>query len=91
MTGIFVNSGESCAAVLIVDGGYFWMDNFRQSLFTSNLYSPVVIQTDRKTVSKTFERFLSAILKTRLSSKDNQLVYRGPNSAEVEFHTTTPE
>ena len=88
---IFVDNGESYAAVKIVDGGYFWMDTLKRSLFTNNRYSPIVIQTGREAVYGTFDEFQSAILKAPLSYQDNQIVYKGPYSDEVSFHAMTPD
>lgn len=87
---IFVDNDESYAAVKIVEGGYFWMDTLRRSLFTNNPYSPIVIQTGRQADYPTFDAFQSAILNAHLSYRNQHLVYSGPNSAELSFQAMTP-
>jgi hypothetical protein len=48
-------------------------------------YSPIIIQTGRKTDYGSFENFQQAILAAPLKVEGRKLDYTGPNSARIEF------
>lgn len=82
---IFVHNDEAYAAVRVVLGDYYWRDLGRHELFANEKYSPIIIQTGRKAVYGSFEKFQKAILAAPLKVKGRILDYTGPNSARIEF------
>ena len=82
---VFADNHDAYAAVRIVKGGYYWNEPARHRLYLNDQYSPILIQTGRKAVYGSFEKFQQAILAAPLTLTENKLDYTGPNSSRIEF------
>ena len=81
---VFVSNDEAYVAVKIVKGGYDWKERARR-LKVKEKYSPIIIQTGRDVDYGSFAKFQEAILKAPYTLTKKRLVYKGPNSATIEF------
>lgn len=86
---VFVDNGEAYAAVNVVQGGAFWGDPIKRTLYPKDDYSPIIIQTGRKAEYGTFKAFQEAVLKALLELKEGRLTYLGPKSSKLEFFLAT--
>ena len=84
---VFADNQDAYAAVRIVKGGYYWNEPARHRLYLQDQYSPIVIQTGRKTVYGSFEKFQKAVLAAPLKLTEDVLDYTGPNCSRIEFFT----
>jgi len=82
---VFVNNHDAYVAVRVARGGYYWNEPARHRLYLNDAFSPIIIQTGRKAVYGTFEKFQTAILAAPLNLTDDKLDYTGPNSKRIEF------
>lgn len=82
---VFVDNDDAFAAVRIARGGCYWNEPARHVLYLEDQYSPILIQTGRKTVYESFEKFQEAILAAPITLTEDMLDYTGPNSKRIEF------
>jgi len=82
---VFADNGDAYAAVRIVKGGYYWNKPDHRRLYLEDQYSPILVQTGRRAVYGTFDKFQEAILAAPLTLTDDTLDYTGPNSSRIEF------
>jgi len=82
---VFADNHDAYAAVRIVRGGYYWKEPARHRLYLQDQYAPILIQTGRKAVYGSFQKFRQAILAAPLALTEDRLDYTGPNSVRIEF------
>ena len=82
---VFADNHDAYAAVRIVRGGHVWNEPARHRLYLQDQYSPIIIQTGRKAVYGSFEKFQKAILTAPLKLTEDLLDYAGPNASRIEF------
>jgi hypothetical protein len=82
---VFADNHNAYAAVRIIKGGYYWNEAARHRLYLNDQYSPILIQTGRKAVFGSFEKFQQAILAAPLNLTGDVVDYTGPNSSRIEF------
>lgn len=88
---VFVNNDEAYAAVRAVTGGHFWTDSIMRQMYLNDKYSPIIIQTGRRAVYGSFEKFHQAILAAPLKVDGRDVDYTGPHSDRIQFFGMTPE
>jgi hypothetical protein len=81
----FIENQQAYAAVRPARGGYYWAQPARRTMHLNDSYSPIIIQTGRKTDYGSFENFQQAILAAPLKITEDVLDYTGPNSSRIEF------
>jgi len=82
---VFADNHDAYVAVRVVTGGAYWNEPARHRLYLQDQYSPIIIQTGRKAVYESFEKFQKAILAAPLTLTADKLDYAGPNSSRIEF------
>lgn len=81
----FIENQQAYAAVRPARGGHYWKEPARRRMYLNDNFSPIIIQTGRRTVYGSFENFQEAILSAPLKVTEDLLDYTGPNSPRIEF------
>jgi hypothetical protein len=81
----FIENQQAYAAVRPARGWYSWSEPARRRMNPNDAFSPTIIQTGRKVVYGSFEKFQKAVLAAPLKIDEDVLDYTGPNSSRIEF------